>query len=51
MERTEAVKKLSELIGKELHVLADEYCITIYRNGKVNKGWAGHVQVDGGLLL
>jgi len=43
MERKEAVKKLQELVGKELHQLANEYGVTIYRNGKVNKGWAGHV--------
>ncbi len=43
MERTEAVKKLQQLVGKELHQLANEYGVTIYRNGKVNKGWAGHV--------
>jgi len=43
MERTEAVEKLQELMGKELHELAREYGVTIYRNGKVNKGWAGHV--------
>ncbi len=43
MERKEAVQKLQELVGKELHQLANEYGVTIYRNGKVNKGWAGHV--------
>jgi DNA mismatch repair protein MutH len=43
MERAEAVQKLQKLVGKELHELADKYNVTIYRNGKVNKGWAGHV--------
>ncbi|MDO9464289.1 MAG: MutH/Sau3AI family endonuclease [bacterium] len=43
MKRTEAVEKLQQLVGKELHELANEYGITIYRNMKVNKGWAGHV--------
>ncbi len=43
MERKEAVQKLQQLVGKELHELANEYAVTIYRNGKVNKGWAGHV--------
>lgn len=43
MERTEAVQKLQQLVGKELHQLANEYEVTIKRNGKVNKGWAGHV--------
>ena len=44
MERKEALIKLKELVGKELHELAHQYGVTIYhRNGKVNKGWAGHV--------
>lgn len=43
MERIEAVKKLRELVGKELHELANQYGVTIYSGGKVNKGWAGHV--------
>jgi len=43
MERIDAVQKLQQLVGKELHTLANEYGVTIYRNGKVNKGWAGHV--------
>ncbi len=43
MERKEAVEKFQNLIDKELHELAREYGVTIYRNGRVNKGWAGHV--------
>ena len=43
MERKEAIEKLKEVVGKELHVLAEEYGVTVYCNGKVNKGWAGHV--------
>jgi len=43
MERTEAVEKLQKLVGQELHELANKYNITIYKNEKVNKGWAGHV--------
>jgi DNA mismatch repair protein MutH len=43
MERVEAVKKLKKLVGKELHDLAKKYNVTVYKNGKVNKGWAGHV--------
>lgn len=43
MNRTDAIEKLNELLGKELHELAKRYGVTIYRNGKVNKGWAGHV--------
>jgi len=43
VERTEAVIKLRKLVGKKLHKLAKQYGVTVYRNGKVNKGWAGHV--------
>ncbi len=43
MERKEAIEKLKKLIGRELHELAHEYGVTIYRNDRVNKGWAGHV--------
>jgi len=44
MERKEAILKLKELVGQELHELAQFYKVTICcTNGKVNKGWAGHV--------
>lgn len=44
MERKEAILKLKELVGQELHELAQFYRVTICcTNGKVNKGWAGHV--------
>lgn len=43
MEREKAVKKIQELIGKDLRKLADDYGITVFREGKKNKGWAGHV--------
>jgi DNA mismatch repair protein MutH len=43
MERAEAIKKLKQLVGKELHELARQHNVTIYLDGRVNKGWAGHV--------
>ncbi len=43
MERTDALAKLKTLAGQELHVLAEHYGVTIYKDGRVNKGWAGHV--------
>jgi len=43
MERTEAIKKLKELEGKDLRRLADRYNVTVWKEGKLNKGWAGHV--------
>lgn len=44
MERQEALYRLKSLIGQDLHALAKELQVTIVaENGKVNKGWAGHV--------
>ena len=43
MERREAIERLTRLEGREIHELAQEYSVTIYRDGRVNKGWAGHV--------
>ena len=43
MQRQEAVSKLSDLIGQDLRVLADQYQVTVFKEGKPNKGWAGHV--------
>lgn len=43
LTRNFAVKKLKELIGQDLRPLADKYNVTVFKNGKFNKGWAGHV--------
>jgi len=44
MDRDEAIQRLRQLEGQDLHALALKYSITVNsRNGKVNKGWAGHV--------
>ena len=43
MERTEAIKKLKKLEKRDLRSLADRYCVTVWKEGKLNKGWAGHV--------
>jgi DNA mismatch repair protein MutH len=44
MERIEAVQKLKQLEGKVLQDLASSFNVTIYSaEGRVNKGWAGHV--------
>jgi len=43
MEREEAVEKIKKLVGQDLRKLADKYEVTVFRNGKKNKGWAGHV--------
>lgn len=39
--RFEATHKLQELIGQDLRELADEYNVTVFKDGKLNKGWAG----------
>ena len=44
MNRDDAIKKLWELEGKNLHELATKYEVTFMNeSGKINKGWAGHV--------
>lgn len=43
MERENAIKKLKELEGKDLVALAKRFDVTIWKGGKKNKGWAGHV--------
>ncbi len=43
MERLEAVEKINALVGQDLRKLAEKYSITVFSNGKKNKGWAGHV--------
>jgi DNA mismatch repair protein MutH len=44
MERSEAVRRLKQLEGQDLHILAEQYDVTVTApNGKMNKGWAGHV--------
>ena len=43
MDKGLALEKLQGLIGQDLRQLADEYNMTVWKNGKLNKGWAGHV--------
>lgn len=43
MERKEAFSRISELVGKDLRILADKHNVTVFSDGKKNKGWAGHV--------
>lgn len=43
MERKDAIRKLRELEGQDLRKLADRYKVTVWKEGKLNKGWAGHV--------
>lgn len=43
MERKEAVRRLRLLEGKDLRPMADKFGVTVWSEGHVNKGWAGHV--------
>lgn len=43
MERTEAIKKIYQIVGQDLRELASNYNVTVFKEGKKNKGWAGHV--------
>ena len=42
MERNAGIKKLKAIEGQDLVPLAYHYGVTIWKNGKKNKGWAGH---------
>lgn len=43
MDRHEAVERIKEIVGQDLRKLADKHGITVFKDGKKNKGWAGHV--------
>lgn len=42
MERDQAVARLRKLEGRDLTNLAKKFGITVWKAGKINKGWAGH---------
>ena len=42
MERSEAEPRIRELIGQDLRGLAEELGVTVWKEGNLNKGWAGH---------
>lgn len=41
MERYKAIEQLENLVGQDLRDLANRLGITVFKNGKLNKGWAG----------
>ena len=43
LRREDALVRLDALVGHDLRPLADELGITVWRNGRRNKGWAGQV--------
>ena len=44
MDRVEALERLQGLVGQDLRRIADSYhqSVTVWKDGKLNKGWAGH---------
>jgi len=42
MDRHEATSRIRKLIGRDIRNLADELGVTVWKNGKLNKGWTGH---------
>ncbi|MGQ0658774.1 MAG: MvaI/BcnI family restriction endonuclease [Chromatiales bacterium] len=43
MERAEALRRVRALVGTDLRPLAARFGVTVWKNGRKNKGWAGHV--------
>lgn len=43
LPRTEALRRLRLLSGKDLRPLAAQFGVTVWKNGRKNKGWAGQV--------
>jgi DNA mismatch repair protein MutH len=42
LERLDAIARLRTLVGLDLRALADAHQVTVWKDGKKNKGWAGH---------
>ena len=43
LSRAEALRRIRLLSGKDLRPLAQQYHVTVWKNGRKNKGWAGQV--------
>ncbi len=43
MERADAIKRITQLVGVDLRPMAEELEITVWKGDKKNKGWVGHV--------
>lgn len=43
MNKEEAKSKISEILGQDLIPLARHYNVTVFKDGKKNKGWVGHI--------
>jgi len=43
VNKEEAKSKIAEILGHDLIALARHYNVTVFKNGKKNKGWVGHI--------
>jgi len=43
LNRKEALRRINLLAGRDLRPLADQYGVSVWKNGRENKGWAGLV--------
>ncbi|MED5572943.1 MAG: MutH/Sau3AI family endonuclease, partial [Pseudomonadota bacterium] len=43
LTRADARQRLNAYLEQDLRTLADEHGVTVWKNGALNKGWAGHV--------
>jgi DNA mismatch repair protein MutH len=43
MDKETAINKMQELMNQDLRQYAKLYNVTVFKDGKKNKGWAGHV--------
>ena len=41
MDRDDAIERLQGLVGRDLIEVAREHGVTLRKNGRINKGWAG----------
>jgi len=41
--RSDAIARIRKIVGVDLRPLAQKYNVTVFKQGKLNKGWAGHV--------
>ncbi len=43
LSRADGLRRLEALVGVDLRPLAERYGVTVFRDGRRNKGWAGQV--------
>lgn len=43
LERNVAIEKIKQILGTDLRQMAAKYEVTVFKDDKPNKGWAGHV--------